>query len=73
MRNVLRFSLMFIASVLPLLSQPHRLSQRNRKRYRGRLLPLDKSFVVVAEERFVDNGDGTVTDTKRENNVAEGR
>ena len=27
----------------------------------------------VAEERFVDNGDGTVTDTRAEDNVAEGR
>jgi Protein of unknown function (DUF1566) len=29
------------------------------------LLPLHKSSVVVAAGRFVDNGDGTVTDTRR--------
>ena len=34
---------------------------------RGRVYPLllHKSPIVVAEERFVDNGDGTVTDTRR--------
>jgi hypothetical protein len=32
---------------------------------RAHLIPLDKSPVVVAEERFVDNGDGTVTDSRR--------
>ena len=29
------------------------------------LLSLDKPILVVATERFVDNGDGTVTDTRR--------
>jgi hypothetical protein len=29
------------------------------------LLSLDKPILVVAEKRFVDNGDETVTDTKR--------
>jgi hypothetical protein len=32
---------------------------------RGRLRPLSESSVLVAEERFVDDGDGTVTDTSR--------
>ena len=31
----------------------------------GRLRPLSESSVLVAEERFVDRGDGTVTDTRR--------
>ena len=31
----------------------------------GRLRPLSESSVLVAEERFVDRGDGTVTDTSR--------
>jgi len=45
MRNALRFSLMFIAPVLLLLSQ----------------LPA-----AQAGGRFVDNGDGTVMDTRRQ-------
>ena len=65
MRKVSRFSLMLIASVLPFLSQPHAAESTEQKEIRDHLLPLDKSSVVVAEERFVDNGDGTVTDTRR--------
>ncbi len=65
MQNVLRFSLMFIASILPLLSQPQTAELAEQKEIRSHLLPLDKSSIVVAEERFVDNGDGTVTDTRR--------
>jgi hypothetical protein len=65
MRNVSRFSLIFIAFVLLLLGQPYVTESTEQKEIRGQLLPLDKSFVVVAEERFVDNGDGTVTDTRR--------
>ena len=65
MRNVSRFSLMLIAFVLPLLSQPHMAESTEQKEIRSRLLPLDKSFIVVTEERFVDNGDGTVTDRRR--------
>ena len=87
MRNALRFLLMFVASVLPLLSQPHTAesAEQNEILSKGvienydadkralqlkdtegqvRLLPLHKSS-TVAEERFVDNGDGTVTDTRR--------
>jgi Protein of unknown function (DUF1566) len=52
MRNVSRFSLMLIASVLVLLSQPHTAESAEQK-------------IIVAEGRFVDNGDGTVTDTRR--------
>ena len=88
MQNVLRFSLMFIASVLLLLSRSHTAESAEQKDIRvegiienddadkrapdrkdteGRsyLLSLDKPILVVAEERFVDNGDGTVTDTRR--------
>ena len=65
MRKVSRFSLMLIASVLLLLGQPHTAELAGQKETRGHLLPLDKSSVVVAEERFVDNEDGTVTDTRR--------
>ena len=88
MRNALRFLLMFIGSVLPLLSQPHMAESAEQREIevkgviekydadwptlqlkdaQGRvyLLPLHKSSVVVAEGRFVDNGDGTVTDTRR--------
>ena len=88
MRNVSRFSVMFIASVLLLLSQPHTAESAEQKEIRvkevfknydadrqaldvkdveGRFyLPaLRKAPVLVAEKRFVDNGDGTVTDTRR--------
>ena len=65
MRNVLRFSLMFIASVLLLLSWPHTAEAAEQKEIRVHLLPLHNSSVLVAEERFVDNGDGTVTDTRQ--------
>ena len=58
MRNVLRFPLMFIASILPFLSQPNTANSTESA-------PLNKSPIVVAEKRFVDNGDGTVTDTRR--------
>jgi len=53
MRNAWRFLLMFISSVLPLLIQPHMAES------------AEPGEIVVAEERFVDNGDGTVTDTRR--------
>jgi hypothetical protein len=48
MRKTLRFSLILIAFILPLLSY------------------IEKPSFVVAAGRFVDNGDGTVTDTKRQ-------
>ncbi len=66
MLNALRFSLMFIVSVLPLLSQPYVAESAEQKEIRIYLPPHHKSFVIAAEERFVDNGDGTVTDTRRE-------
>ena len=60
MRNALRFSLMLIAAVLPLLNRPQMAEPAERKEH-----GVERSFLVVAEERFVDNGDGTVTDTKQ--------
>jgi len=53
MRNALRFLLIFIGFLLPLFSQPHMTE------------PAEQGKIVVAEERFVDNGDDTVTDTRR--------
>jgi hypothetical protein len=88
MQNVWRFSFMFIAFLLPLLSQSPMAESIEQKRIRvervignddadrdafqmkdpegqGQILPLGRLSVAVAEEGFVDNGDGTVTDTKR--------
>jgi hypothetical protein len=65
MRNVLQLLLIFIASVLPLLGESYAAESTEQKEIRGHLLPLEKPSVVVAEARFVDNGDGTVTDTRR--------
>lgn len=88
MRNTLRFLLIFIASVLPLLGQPYVTESAEQKEIQlkgvienfdadsraldvkdveGRFyIPhMRKARVLVAEARFVDNGDGTVTDTKR--------
>jgi hypothetical protein len=60
---VLRFSLIFIASVFLFLSQPRTSESAEQKEIEFHLRPLHK-VSVVAEKRFVDNGDGTVTDTK---------
>jgi hypothetical protein len=61
MRNGLRFSLILIAAVLlPFLSGPRIAEPVERMEFRD-----EESFIVAAEERFVDNGDGTVTDTRR--------
>ena len=65
MRNVVQFLFIFIVSILPILSQPHMADSAEQKEIRDHLLPLDKPSVVVAETRFVDNGDGTVTDTRQ--------
>jgi len=65
MRNVFRFSLMFIASILFLLSWPHTAEVAVQKEIGVHLQPLRQSAVIVAEKRFLDNGDGTVTDTRR--------
>jgi hypothetical protein len=48
---------MFIVAVLLLLCQPHKAGSAEQREIR--------SPIVVAAERFVDNGDGTVTDTRR--------
>jgi len=56
---------MFIAFVPLLLSWPHTPESAEQKEIRVHLLTLHKAPVVIAEKRFVDNGDGTVTDTKR--------
>jgi hypothetical protein len=56
---------MFMASVLLFLNRSHTAESAEQKETRVHLLPLYKSSVVVAEKRFVDNGDGTVTDTRR--------
>jgi hypothetical protein len=57
---------MLIASVLLLLlCRPHTAELAEQEEIRVHFLPLHKPYVVVAEERFVDNGDGTVTDTRR--------
>jgi len=61
MRIGLRFSLILIAAViLPLLSGPRMAEPVERMEFR-----VQESFIVAAGERFVDNGDGTVTDTRR--------
>jgi len=65
MQNVSRFSLIFIASIVLLLSQPRAPESAEQKEIGVHLQPLHKASVVVAEKGFVDNGDGTVTDTKR--------
>ncbi len=65
MRNVSRFSLIFIASVLLLLSQPRTPESAEQKEIGVHLQPPHKASVVVTEKRFVDNGDGTVTDTRQ--------
>jgi hypothetical protein len=59
MRSASQLLLMFIISILPLLSHPDAAESAEH------LLPLHNPSVVIAEARFVDNGDGTVTDTKR--------
>jgi hypothetical protein len=65
MQNVLRLLLMMILFILPLLSQSLMAETAGEKEIRVRYLPPQKSFVIAAEEGFVDNGDGTVTDIKR--------
>jgi hypothetical protein len=88
MHNTLRFSFIFIAFILPLLSRPYVAESTEQEEIqlkgvienstagsraldmkdvedRFSLPPVRKAPVLVAKERFVDNGDGTVTDTKR--------
>jgi len=64
MRNLLRFLLMFIALIV-LLNRLNTVESAEQKEIRVHLLPLHQSSLVVAEKRFADNGDGTVTDTRR--------
>lgn len=76
MRNILRFLLIIMAFVPLLLSQSPVTGSAEQKEVRvdrsiencsgNLLLPLHKDSVVAAAERFVDNGDGTVTDTRRQ-------
>jgi hypothetical protein len=54
---MLRFPLLFIVPVLPFLSEPHMVGSAGQREIR--------SPIVVAAKRFVDNGDGTVTDMRR--------
>ena len=56
---------MFMVSILPLLCQPPMAGSAGEKEIQVSLAPPSKSFVIAAGERFVDNGDGTVTDTRR--------
>ena len=65
MGRALQFSLMFIASALMLLSRPQAAELAEQLEIRVEPVPLGKSSLVVAEGRFVDNGDGTITDTRR--------
>jgi len=61
----LRFSLMLIASALMVLGRPQTGEPAREKEIRADLLPLSESSILVADGRFVDNGDGTVTDTRQ--------
>ena len=65
MRNLLRLLLLFIASALLLIGRLNAPTLAEQKRIGAYLLPLHQSSLLVAEKRFVDNGDGTVTDTRR--------
>ena len=65
MRNVLRFSFIFIALALLLLGGQYTAQSTMQKEIRAHLPPLHQSSLLVAEKRFVDNGNGTITDTKR--------
>ena len=58
MQKVLRFTFVLITLVLPLLSWPCMVESTERNELR-----IERQPVVIAGERFVDNGDGTVTDT----------
>ncbi|HVP78331.1 MAG TPA: DUF1566 domain-containing protein [Thermodesulfobacteriota bacterium] len=64
MGRVLRFSLMFTAFVVIFLGRPQTAELAEQMGVRGNPLPLEGSS-VVAEGRFVDNGNGTMTDTRK--------
>jgi len=59
MRNMWRVSLVFIGLVLALLCRPYVTESAEQA-------DIHRPPLVVAGERFVDNGDGTVTDTRRQ-------
>jgi len=65
MKNALLLSFMILVFVPPFFSQLPMAGSAEEKEIRVRLPPAQKSFVVAAEERFIDNGDGTITDTRR--------
>ena len=58
MRNIQRFSLIFIGVALLVPCRPYVARSAEQA-------DMHKPPLVVAAERFVDNGDGTVTDTRR--------
>jgi hypothetical protein len=64
MRKAFRFSLMSMASVLLLLSRPHTGEVAQQKEIQV-YQPLHQSLMIVSEKRFMDNGDGTVMDTRQ--------
>jgi hypothetical protein len=66
MRNLFQLSLILMASVLLLTGRLHTSKSAEQKEVRAHLRSLHQSssFLVV-EKRFVDNGDGTVTDMRR--------
>jgi hypothetical protein len=64
MWNSLRLSFIFLSLFLPLLSQLHADEYLIRGKKEVRVV-VPNNFLVVATNRFVDNGDGTVTDVKQ--------
>ncbi|MGD0229625.1 MAG: DUF1566 domain-containing protein [Syntrophorhabdales bacterium] len=75
MRTTWRFSLIFIGLVLTLFGRPYMVGSAEQTGVRdrdgdmepglkGRIMAHTPPLFVVAE-RFVDNGDGTITDTRR--------
>jgi len=64
-RKTFQFSLVFIAFVPALLSQFPIAESTAQREIRIYLPSLRKASVAVIQEGFVDSGDGTVTDTKR--------
>ena len=69
MGNSFRLSVMFLSIILPLLGQLHAAESSEKAvvqaAERIRVFAPSKSALVVAENRFLDNGDGTVTDMKQ--------
>jgi hypothetical protein len=68
MRKSLRLSLIFLSLALPLFGQLHAAESAEKamiQEKEGIRNVVPHGFLVVADNRFVDNGDGTVTDTKQ--------